>query len=244
MPTKRHPHHLRLAGLPRPRAADGPRCSSSGSGGGRDHDRQDQPPEFGAGSQTFNMVFGATLNPYDPSKTCGGSSGGAAAAVACGMLPFADGGDLAASLRNPGNLLQRRRLPAHARPRAVMAGAERLEHARRAGPHRAHRRGLRVPALGDGRARSARADCRSPSRARFSLVRSTGASRKCASPGAATSAACRWIRASRAVLEKQRKVFTALGCIVEEAEPDFSGADRSFRDAARGGLRAEATARW
>src|SRR3954454_1650359 len=60
-------------------------------------------PEFGAGSQTFNAVFGATKNPYDVSKTCGGSSGGAAAAVACGMLPFADGSDLAASLRNPGN---------------------------------------------------------------------------------------------------------------------------------------------
>src|SRR5207237_9736298 len=60
-------------------------------------------PEFGAGSQTFNKVFGATRNPYDVSKTCGGSSGGAAAAVAAGMLPFADGSDLAASLRNPGH---------------------------------------------------------------------------------------------------------------------------------------------
>src|SRR3954451_16554958 len=60
-------------------------------------------PEFAAGSQTFNPVFGATKNPYDETRTCGGSSGGAAVAVACGMLPFADGGDLAASLRNPGN---------------------------------------------------------------------------------------------------------------------------------------------
>src|SRR3970282_1631945 len=60
-------------------------------------------PEFGAGSNTFNEVFGATRNPYDLSKTAGGSSGGAGAAVACGMLPFADGSDLAASLRNPGN---------------------------------------------------------------------------------------------------------------------------------------------
>src|SRR4029079_16213912 len=50
-------------------------------------------PEFGAGSQTFNKVFGATRNPYDVSKTSGGSSGGAAAAVAAGMLPFADGSD-------------------------------------------------------------------------------------------------------------------------------------------------------
>jgi len=58
-------------------------------------------PEFGAGSQTFNPVFGATRNPYDLAKTCGGSSGGAAVSVACGMVPLADGSDLASSLRNP-----------------------------------------------------------------------------------------------------------------------------------------------
>lgn len=60
-------------------------------------------PEFGAGSQTYNEVFGETLNPYDPSKTCGGSSGGAAVALACGMIPIADGSDLGGSLRNPAN---------------------------------------------------------------------------------------------------------------------------------------------
>jgi amidase len=58
-------------------------------------------PEFGAGSQTFNPVFGATLNPYDTRKTCGGSSGGAAVALACGMVPIADGSDMGGSLRNP-----------------------------------------------------------------------------------------------------------------------------------------------
>jgi amidase len=58
-------------------------------------------PEFGAGSQTFNPVFGATRNPYDLAKTAGGSSGGAAAAVATGILPIADGSDLASSIRNP-----------------------------------------------------------------------------------------------------------------------------------------------
>src|SRR2546429_2650711 len=58
-------------------------------------------PEFGAGSQTFNEVFGRTLNPYDPTKTCGGSSGGAAVSLACGMLPIADGSDTGGSLRNP-----------------------------------------------------------------------------------------------------------------------------------------------
>src|SRR5258707_1170860 len=58
-------------------------------------------PEFGAGSQTFNTVFGSTKNPWDLSKTCGGSSGGAAVSLACGMLPIADGSDTGGSLRNP-----------------------------------------------------------------------------------------------------------------------------------------------
>lgn len=58
-------------------------------------------PEFGAGSQTFNQVFGTTRNPYDLRKTCGGSSGGAAVALATGMLPIADGSDMGGSLRNP-----------------------------------------------------------------------------------------------------------------------------------------------
>ncbi len=59
-------------------------------------------PEFGAGSQTFNTVFGATKNPYDVTRTCGGSSGGAAVSLACGMMPIADGSDTGGSLRNPG----------------------------------------------------------------------------------------------------------------------------------------------
>ncbi len=58
-------------------------------------------PEFGAGAQTFNEVFGATANPYDVTKTCGGSSGGSAVALACGMVALADGSDHASSLRNP-----------------------------------------------------------------------------------------------------------------------------------------------
>jgi amidase len=58
-------------------------------------------PEFGLGSHTYNAVFGATCNPYDPARTAGGSSGGAAVALALRMLPVADGSDHAGSLRNP-----------------------------------------------------------------------------------------------------------------------------------------------
>ncbi|GAA1764238.1 amidase [Nocardioides hankookensis] len=58
-------------------------------------------PEFAAGSHTFNKVFGTTLNPVDPTRSAGGSSGGAACALASGMVPLADGSDMGGSLRNP-----------------------------------------------------------------------------------------------------------------------------------------------
>lgn len=58
-------------------------------------------PEFGAGANTTNRVFGATGNPFDPSKTCGGSSGGSAVALAAGMVPLATGSDHGGSLRTP-----------------------------------------------------------------------------------------------------------------------------------------------
>lgn len=58
-------------------------------------------PEFAAGSQTTNPIFGSTRNPYDLTKTSGGSSGGSAAALASGMASLADGSDMGGSLRNP-----------------------------------------------------------------------------------------------------------------------------------------------
>ncbi len=91
-------------------------------------------PEFGLGSHTFNPVYGATGNAYDPSRSAGGSSGGAAVSVAFGMQPVADGSDHAGSLRNPpafNNLFGLRsaygRIPAEAKdvftPNLGVAGA-------------------------------------------------------------------------------------------------------------------------
>jgi len=58
-------------------------------------------PEFGAGANTWNRVYGATGNPFDPEKTCAGSSGGSAVALAAGMVPLANGSDYGGSLRTP-----------------------------------------------------------------------------------------------------------------------------------------------
>lgn len=58
-------------------------------------------PEFGAGANTWNAVYGATGNPFDPEKSAAGSSGGSAAALATGMVTLATGSDLGGSLRNP-----------------------------------------------------------------------------------------------------------------------------------------------
>ena len=80
-------------------------------------------PEFAAGSHTFNPLFGLTRNPYDPTRSAGGSSGGAAVALATGMCPIADGSDFGGSLRNPAafcNVLGLRptigRVPTHPDP--------------------------------------------------------------------------------------------------------------------------------
>src|SRR5579862_2557934 len=58
-------------------------------------------PEFGAGANTRNAVYGATGNPFDPARSAAGSSGGSAVALACGMVPIASGSDMGGSLRNP-----------------------------------------------------------------------------------------------------------------------------------------------
>jgi len=184
-------------------------------------------PEFGAGSNTFNKVFGQTRNPYDLSRTAGGSSGGAAAAVACGMLPFADGSDLAASLRNPGNycnVVGFRPTPGRV-PTYPAVNAWNTQ-----------------PVLGP--------IARTVEDAAFLLAAMAGPDRRApvsiAEPGSIFARSLKrsfrkvriaWTRNFRdlpvepevtAVLDAQRKVFESLGCIVEEDCPDFSGATEAF----------------
>jgi amidase len=185
-------------------------------------------PEFGAGSQTFNPVFGATLNPYDLTKTCGGSSGGAAVALACNMLPLADGSDMGGSLRNPAsfcNVVGLRTSPGRV---PIWPAAAAWSPLSVDGPM-----GRSVEDVALLLSAIAGPDGRSP----IAL----------ADPGSAFSAPLdrdfkgvriAWWRdlgglpvdpRVRHVVNEQRRVFESLGCIVEDAEPRFAGFDAVFK---------------
>ncbi len=185
-------------------------------------------PEFGAGSQTFNTIFGPTRNPFDPSKTCGGSSGGAAVALATGMFPIADGSDAGGSLRNP----------------AAFCGVVGLRPA----PGRVAQsaRGFAwstIPVLGP-MARNVR-DC--------ALLLSVMAGHDSRCPISINESGDRfsvpldrdfkgarvaWFRDMdhsafdpRIVnqVNAQRRLFENLGCIIDEIEPDWRGVDEAFQ---------------
>ena len=185
-------------------------------------------PEFGAGSQTFNPVFGRTLNPYDTTKTCGGSSGGAAVALACGMVPIADGSDLGGSLRNPAsfcNVVGFR--PSHGRvpvwpsdtawfglsaqgPMARTVEDVALFLSVLAGPDR--RAPLATAASGDA--------FRAPLGRDFHGVRVAWSRDLGGLP---------IDRRITGVLDAHRATFASLGCVVEDGQPDFSDAREIFQ---------------
>jgi len=185
-------------------------------------------PEFGAGSQTFNEVFGATLNPYDLTRTCGGSSGGAAVALACGMLPLADGSDLGGSLRNPAsfcNIVGFRtspgRVPAYPSslgwgslavqgPMARTVQDVALLLSTMAGPDA--RSPISINEPGWIFSRPLRRDFRG---ARIAWSRNLG--RYPVEP------------VVNEVCDKVRSTFTSLGCRVEDGQPDFRDADEIFQ---------------
>jgi amidase len=185
-------------------------------------------PEFGAGSQTFNPVFGATLNPYDTSKTCGGSSGGAAVALACGMIPIADGGDMGGSLRNPAgycNVVGLRPAPGRVPSWPTQHGWDTLSVA---GPmaRTVADVALLLSAIAGPDSRSPIAIAEPGDRFAQPLDRDFRGTRVA------------WSRDLGglpfdprviAAIEAQRPTFEALGCVVDDAEPDFTNADDVFK---------------
>lgn len=185
-------------------------------------------PEFGAGSQTFNTVFGVTRNPYDVTKTCGGSSGGAAVALACGMVPIADGSDMGGSLRNPANFCNvvgfrasPGRVPSYpARwgwqtlsvdgPMARTVGDAALMLSALAGPDA--RSPISLQERGDIFARALRRN--------FRETRVAWAHELWGLPFDARV---------RRIVDAQARVFEGMGCSVEQAEPDLRDADEIFK---------------
>jgi amidase len=184
-------------------------------------------PEFAAGSQTYNALFGVTRNPFDPTCTCGGSSGGAAAALAAGMIALADGTDMGGSLRNPAsfcNVVGLRPspgiVPAWPSPsmweplsvpgpmgRTVADVALLLSVMRGPDP--------RAPLSGAvGRPAPERALEQDHRGVRIAWSRTLG--------GLPVDP-----RVTE-VLERGRPAFEQIGCAVELVEPDFTGADEAF----------------
>jgi amidase len=185
-------------------------------------------PEFGAGSQTFNKVFGATRNPYDLTKTCGGSSGGAAVSLACGFAPVVSGSDTGGSLRNPAAFCNvagfRPSIGRVPNPKAAFAwstlstsgclGRSFADLAYTlstiAGPD--PRAPLSINEPGEIFARPLD---RSFKGVRVAWFKDLGG--------------VPFDPRVRTVVDDHRKTFESLGCIVEQAEPDFAPAEIAFR---------------
>ena len=185
-------------------------------------------PEFGAGSQTFNQVFGTTCNPYNTDLTCGGSSGGAAVSLACRMLSLADGSDLGGSLRDPANysnvvgfrpsLGRVPSWPSNAPWNSLSVEgplARTVEDATLL---------LSVLAGPDPRAPMSDSECgdpfAQPLNRDFRGVRVAWSSNFGGLPVD---------RRTLETLESNRKHFEALGCVLDDSLPDFSEADDIFK---------------
>jgi amidase len=184
-------------------------------------------PEFGLGSQTFNKVFGASHNPYDLTKTCGGSTGGGSVAVACGMAPLADGSDMGGSLRNPPNfcnIVGIRPSPGRVSNMPTRLGWFTLPVA---GPVARN-----VTDCAFFLSVLAGFDPQSPisidqSGAQFAQPLGHR-DFKGVRVAMFKDLGLPWEPEVKAALKTQGKVFEALGCIVEEAEPDFTDANECF----------------
>ena len=184
-------------------------------------------PEFALGSQTFNNVFGKTLNPWDLTRTCGGSSGGAAVAVATRMLPFADGSDLGASLRNPANFCNA--VGVRPTPGRVPVWPQ-IDLWNNTSVHGAIGRTAQdaaslLYAQAGGDRRVPNSIWEDPGQFLKPLGRDFKGVRLAYSP---TLGGLPVERAVSAAIDAGIRHFEALGCIVEEAEPDLREADPCF----------------
>ncbi|MVU78237.1 amidase [Nocardia sp. ET3-3] len=186
-------------------------------------------PEFAAGSHTVNPVFGATRNPYDPGKSAGGSSGGAAAALACGMVPLAEGSDMGGSLRNPAsfcNVVGFRpspgRVPTWPRPLAWSTLAVQGPMARTVADA-----ALLLSVLAGPDPRSPIAIAEPGSVFTGALDRDLRGLRVAWSPDLGGTVPVD--RGVREVLEPSVRVFSDLGAVVSVDCPDLSGAEEVFR---------------
>ena len=184
-------------------------------------------PEFGMGSQTYNRVYGKTLNPYDHGMTAGGSSGGAAAALAAGMLPIADGGDLGGSLRNPANFNNIVAL----RPSVGLVPVSPTPIPF-VGVSTKGAMGRSVADVAFGLSVMAGADVRDPQSWASDPKSFAGPlERDWRGTRVAWSLDLGGLpldRRVRTVLDAQRKTLEGLGCIVEDACPDFGNVDEIF----------------
>jgi amidase len=184
-------------------------------------------PEFGMGSHTYNKVFGTTLNPFDSTKSAGGSSGGAGAALASGMLPIADGSDMAGSLRNPGNfnnIVGMRPtvglVPVAPNPLPLVGFTVNGPMARTVADT-----AFLLSVMAGPDTRDPACFPSDPAEFRGTLNRSFRGTRVAWCPDLGGLPLDPSVRA---VLGAQRKTFETLGCIVEEAHPDLKEADSIF----------------
>ncbi|MGH3321028.1 MAG: amidase [Streptosporangiaceae bacterium] len=186
-------------------------------------------PEFAAGSHTVNPVFGATHNPYDLSKSAGGSTGGGAVALACGMHALADGSDMGGSLRNPAsfcNVVGFRPSPGRVPTWPAQAPWATMSVQGPMGRTVADT-ALLLSVLAGPDPRSPIALDEPGAAFAEPLDRDLSGLRVAWSPD--FGGALPVDPAVTAALEPAAKVFDDLGCVVEEACPDLAGADEVFR---------------
>jgi amidase len=185
-------------------------------------------PEFGAGSHTFNAVFGVTRNPYEPTRSAGGSSGGAASALASGMLPLADGTDLGGSLRNPASFCNVVGLRPSTGRVSTLPTNDLWDPMSVSGPM-----GRCVADVALSMDVIAGVDPHCP----LTCGDGLGGSFSSELEGDVTGLRVAWstdlgglpVEADvLSVLARARAVLEDLGCVVEDAEPDLSGADEAF----------------